>query len=143
MRRTILATVTVLAIGTGTAGIMIAEAQPAPPPAGADAGPPSRPQGMGWMHRMRGWGEGREGRRPTERGTFALVFRHEDRQLTPPDVQKITEAFLLWRGNHTWKVVNVAAAPDGSIGFSLTTQEGSVIANFTMDPHTGRVTRTG
>ena len=144
MRKTILATVAVLAIGTGTAGVLIAEAQPAPPP-GPDAGAPPGPQHMGWMRRMHGWGEGRwgEGRRPVEPGTFALVFRHEDRQLTPPDVQKIAEAFLLWRGNHTWKVVNVAAAPDGSIGFSLATQEGSVIASFTMDPHSGRVTRTG
>jgi hypothetical protein len=95
---------------------------------------------MGWMHRMREW---REGRRPIPPGTFALVYRHEDRQLAPPDVQKIAEAFLLWNGNHTWKVVNVAAAADGSIGFSLATQEGSVIASFTMDPHSGRVTRTG
>lgn len=140
MRKTILATVAVLAIGASTAGILIAEAQPAPPPPGANADGPRGPQRMGWMHRMHDW---REGRRPIAPGTFALVFRHEDRQLTPPDVQKIAEAFLLWRGNHTWKVVNVAAAPDGSIAFSLATQEGSMIASFTMDPHTGRVTRTG
>lgn len=140
MRKSILATITMLAIGASTAGVLIAEAQPAPPPVGADAGPPPRPDGMGWMHRMHEW---REGRGPVAPGTFALVYRHDDRQLTPPDVQKIAEAFLLWNGNHTWKVVNVAAAPDGAIGFSLATQEGSVIASFTMDPHTGRVTRTG
>ena len=76
-------------------------------------------------------------------GTFALVYRQEDRQLAPADVQKIAEAFLLWRGNHTWKVVNVAPASDGTVGFALATPEGSVIARFTMDPHSGRVTRTG
>ena len=42
--------------------------------------------------------------------TFALVYRQEDRKLTPPDVQKIAEAFLLWNGNHSWKVVDVAPA---------------------------------
>ena len=75
--------------------------------------------------------------------TFALVYPQEDRKLTPPDVQKIAEAFLLWHGNHTWKVVEVAPTADGAIGFALATQEGSVIARFTMDPHTARVTRTG
>ena len=44
-----------------------------------------------------------------------------DRKLTPPDVQKIAEAFLLWNGNHSWKVIDVAPAPDGTIGFALAT----------------------
>jgi len=87
--------------------------------------------------------EGREGRGRMAPGTFALVYRHEDRQLTPPDVQKIAEAFLLWRGNHTWKVANVKPTSEGAIGFDLTTANGDVIASFTMDPHTGRVSRTG
>jgi hypothetical protein len=76
------------------------------------------------------------------RAAFALVYPQADRNLTGADVQKIAEAFLLFRGNHTWKVVEVAPAADGTIGFALATQEGSVIARFTMDPHTGRVTRT-
>ena len=143
MRKTILAIMAVLALGGTTTGILIAHAQPAPPPPGGPgAPPPPRPPWMGWMHRDHaGWD--REGRRPISPRTFALVYRQEDRQLTPPDVQKIAEAFLLWNGNHTWKVMNVAAGSDGSIGFSLATQEGSVIASFTMDPHTGRITRTG
>ena len=70
-------------------------------------------------------------------------FANKDRNLTPPDVQTIAQAFLLWHGNHTWKVVNVAPTSDGAIGFSLATEDGSVIATFTMDPHTGHVTRTG
>ena len=144
MRQTLLAAATAFVIGAASVGALVSHAQPAPPPPG---GPDdSRPD----MHRP-GWMEGRhrmhegmrEGHGLMDRQTLALVYRQADRNLTPPDVQKIAEAFLLWSGNHTWKVVNVAAAPDGSIGFSLATQEGSVIAQFTMNPHTGRVTRTG
>lgn len=141
MRNTILATVAVLAIGGVTTGILVADAQPAPPPPGPQAGGPmQRPQWGGWMRRMR---DRREGRGPVAPGTFALIYRQEDRQLTPPDVQKIAEAFLLWQGNHTWKVANVKQASDGAIGFDLTTASGDVVASFTMDPHSGRMTRTG
>jgi hypothetical protein len=140
MRKTLLTALAVVTIGGAAAGVLIANAQPAPP--SATDGPPGRPPWMGMMHHMHDRGDGdRPGM--NLRRTFALVYRHEDRQLTPPDVQKIAEAFLLWNGNHTWKVVNVAAASDGSIAFSLATQDGSVIASFTMDPHTGRMTRTG
>jgi hypothetical protein len=75
--------------------------------------------------------------------TFALIYPQQDRQLAPADVQKIAEGFLLWRGNHTWKVSDVAPTADGPIGFNLTTPEGSVVAKFTMDPHTGRIQRVG
>ena len=136
MRRTILAAVAVLAIGGAATGIMIANAQPAPPPAGMEG----RPHWMGWMHRGHDWTRGEGMQRPR---TFALVYPQEDRKLTPPDVQKIAEAFLLWNGNHTWKVVEVAPTTDGAVGFGLATPEGSVIARFTMDPHSGRVTRAG
>jgi hypothetical protein len=71
------------------------------------------------------------------------LFRPDDRQLTAPEVQKIAEAFLLWNGNRTWKVTEVAAGPDGRIGFAFATAEGSVIARFTMDSKTGRVRRIG
>jgi hypothetical protein len=142
MRKAILATVAVLAIGGGTAGVLIAQAQPAPSPPTADApATQPRPQWMGWMHRMHG---GRDGGRFGEmRRNFGLVYRHEDRQLAPQDVQKIAEAFLLWNGNHSWKVANVKPVSDGAIGFDLTTASGDVVASFTMDPHTARVTRTG
>ena len=141
MRKTLLAAAAAFVIGGVSAGSLISYAQPAPPP-----GPPGGP-GMphpgwhhpgpwGWMHHWRG----EHG--PIAPGTFALVFRHRDRNLSPSDVQTIAQAFLLWHGNHTWKVVNVAPAPGGAIGFSLATQTGSVIASFTMDPHTGHVTRT-
>jgi hypothetical protein len=141
MRKTILTAVAVLAIGGTATGIMVAEAQPAPPPPGVDAPPPPNGPhwGMGWMHRMHAR---QDGRGPMGLRKFALVYPQEDRKLTPPDVQKIAEAFLLWNGNHTWKVVNVTAGSDSAIGFSLATQDGSVIASFTMDPHTGRISRT-
>ena len=99
---------------------------------------PSRRSRQGWTGQ-----DGPRGDRMQRLRTFALIYPQEDRKLTPPDVQKIAEAFLLWRGNHSWKVVEVAPTADGAIGFALATQEGSVIARFTMDPHTARVTRTG
>jgi hypothetical protein len=135
MRKTILTVAAALAIGGAATGILIANAQPAPLAPGAQGQLP----GMGWMNR------GQDGRREgwmQRQRTFALVYSQEDRKLTAPDVQKIAEAFLLWHGNHTWKVVEVAPAADGTIGFALATQDGSVIARFTMDPHSGRVTRT-
>ena len=146
MRQTILAAAAAFVIGGASIGALVSHAQPAPPPPGPDGGPGGGPAGMhhpGWMAWRHHMHDGmRDGRRPAP-GTFALVHRQADRNLAPPDVQKIAEALLLWNGNHAWKVVNVAATSDGAIGFSLATQEGSVIAQFTMDPHTGHVTRTG
>jgi hypothetical protein len=129
-------------IGGATVGSLMTYAQPAPPPGPGPhpgmAGPDGRHHHgpMAWLHH---WRE----HRPSNHGSFALVYRQADRNLTPPDVQKIAEAFLLWNGNHTWKVIDVAPAADGAIGFALATPEGSVIARFTMDPHTGHVARTG
>jgi hypothetical protein len=74
---------------------------------------------------------------------FALIYRQKDRALSPADVQKIAEAFLLWNGNHTWKVANAAATADGLVAFDLTAPDGSVIAKFTMDPHTAKIARVG
>ncbi len=137
MRKTILTALAVLAIGGAAAGIVVARAQPAPP--APDAGGPP-PQGwMGWAHHGHDWQ--RHGEMMQRLRAFALVYPQKDRKLTPPDVQKIAEAFLLWHGNHDWKVINVAPTTDGPIGFALATQDGSVIARFTMDPHTARVER--
>ena len=142
MRKSILWALVVLIVGGAGAGVLIANAQPAPPPAAQDVSPaPARPPWMGWMRwqHLRAMREGR----PVQPRPFALVYRQSDRQLAPADVQKIAEGFLLWNGNHSWKVVDVAPAPDGSIGFALATSDGSVIARFAMDPHSGRVTRAG
>jgi hypothetical protein len=136
VRQTILAAAAAFVIGGIATGAVLSQAQPAPPPTHEMGGAPPHPGPMEWGHRMMQ-------HRPFNPRAFALIYRQQDRQLTPADVQKIAEAFLLWNGNHTWKVTNVAPSADGPIGFSLTTPEGSVVAKFTMDPHTGRISRVG
>ena len=144
MRQILLATVAASVIGVIAMGTVLSHAEPAPlPPGQVDGGPPS--PNRAWMGGWRGHHSGPHAQ--TWRGynirAFALVYRQSDRQLSPADVEKIVEGFLLWNGNHTWKVSNVASTTDGAIEFSLTTPEGSVIAKFTMDPHTGWVQRIG
>lgn len=144
MRETIVAAVAAFVLGGVSTGVLLARAQPAgPPPDGPRGELAARAPGMGpggrpWGDRMRE----RMGHRAEMRRAFALINRADDRKLTPPDVQKIAEAFLLWNGNHAWKVVNVAADGD-AIGFDLATAEGSVIARFAMDPKTGHLSRRG
>jgi hypothetical protein len=139
MRKTIVTAVAAFLLGSATTGALIARAQQAPPmqPPMAGVSPTDRATGQGpWGERMRQ----RQAQRMEMMRAFALVPRAEDRRLSPPDVQKIAEAFLLWNGNHSWKVINVR--PDGdAIGFDMATAEGSVIAHFTMDPKTARLAR--
>jgi hypothetical protein len=140
MRKLLLATIATITLGglTTAAVLTHAGAQPAPPapvagdppaPGGWRMGP--HPGGPGWHHHA-----GHMMR------TFALLFRPDDRKLTGAEVQKIAEAFLVWNGNRTWKVTEVTAGPDGTVGFAFATPDGSVIARFTMDSKTGRVHRT-
>ncbi len=143
MRQTLLAAAAAFVIGGIATGAALSQAQPAPPPVQeTDGGPmhlglhPGHPGMMEARHHMM------RGRMRNMRA-FALIYRQQDRNLAPADVQKIAEAFLLWNGNHTWKVSNVAPTADGPIGFSLTTAEGSVVAKFTMDPHNGKIERVG
>lgn len=150
MRNIIVTAVAAFALGGITTGVLLAQAQPAGPPPGGPDGTPGgfmhHGPGMGgpgggwggpggWMHRQ-------HAHRMGMMRKFALVYRAEDRKLTPPDVQKIAEAFLLWNGNHTWKVANVKPAGD-LIGFDLAAPDGSVIASFTMDPKNAHVDRKG
>jgi len=138
MRQTLLATVAAFVIGGVTVGAVMSYAQPAPaPPAG------SPDQHAAWHQPDRSGMTSRRAMWRHRRGTFALIYTQPDRRLTPDDVRKIAQGLLLWRGNHDWKVVDVAPQSDGAIGFSLATQSGSVIAKFSMDPHTGRVIRLG
>lgn len=143
MRQTILAAAAAFVVGGIATGAVLSQAQPAPPPAQQVDGAPA--PGHHWAG---GWGHhpgqgGQAWMHHHHPHPFALVYRQQDRNLAPADVQKIAEGFLLWNGNHSWKVTNVAATADGPIGFDLATQEGSVIAKFTMDPHTGRIHRVG
>ena len=145
MRKAVLAAIAAVAIA-GAAGGGALMAQPAPgAPSGPDAGAPGPDARPGWMHWMHHHLEGmEEGRgRQFEPGTFALFHRPADRQLTAADVQKIAEGFLLWNGNHTWKVTDVAPGTDGQIGFAFSAPDNTVIARFSMDAKTGRLTRTG
>jgi len=136
MRQTLLAAATAFVVGGVATGAMLSQAQPAPP--AIDQPGPDR---AGPMRHWMGWGHHRHPGQGLR--SFGLIYRQPDRQLAPADVQKIAEAFLLWNGNHTWKVTDVAATADGPIAFSLTTPEGSVVAKFSMDPHTGQITRLG
>jgi hypothetical protein len=125
---------------------------PPPPGAGAPPPPPPPPPGRAGGPGLGGPGmprPGMPGPRPSwghdwhHPPLFGLFFQREDKQLTPADVQKIAEAFLLWQGNRDWKVTQVAALPDGRIAFDLATADGGVIAKFTMDGRTGRIQRIG
>jgi hypothetical protein len=142
MRQTILAAAAFL-IGSIATGTVLSQAQPAPsgpphaPPMGMMPMEGHGPQGM--MGPMHGMGADR----PFHPRDFALIYRQADRQLSAADVQKIAEAFLLWHGNHTWKITDVAATAEGLIAFSVTTPEGSIVAKFTMGPHSGRLQRVG
>jgi hypothetical protein len=148
MRQTLLAAAAAFVIGGIATGTVLSQAQPAPPPPAPPADAPAvgdtPPPGHHWMG---GWGHhrGEDGHAWHHHGgsPFALIYRQHDRQLAPGDVQKVVEGFLLWNGNHTWKVIDVAPTSDGPIGFSLATPDGSVIAKFTMDPHSGRIHRVG
>ncbi len=151
MRHTVLTAVVAFTIGGIATGAVLsrAETPPSPPSPMAD-GPMAdkmTPPGHRWFG---GWGHGQPG--PDAEGwnhhrdmmrTFALVYRQPDRALVPADVRKIAEGFLLWQGNHSWKVTNVAAEPDGPIGFDIATPDGSTVAKFTMDPHSGKIERAG
>jgi hypothetical protein len=107
---------------------------PGPPRPGMDGRPGwGRGPMQGWQHRPM-WHRA---------NLFGLFFHPADKQLTPADVQKIAEAFLLWQGNRDWKVTQVAAGDDGKIGFAFATADGGVIARFTMDSKTGRLARVG
>src|SRR5205823_7165634 len=112
--------------------VQLASAQqtPAGAPAAAPSGEameqnpgPGGMRGMHWRQRMREMGMHEMGRGAMGHGhlagpgTFALFYQQADRQLSAADVQKIAEAFLLWHGNHSWKVVNVAEGADNTVGF--------------------------
>ena len=148
MRFPTLVTLIALSGAIAIGATLVVQAQPAPPPPN---GPMGRPMG-GPMADEAGPGPlppGMHGPRPGMGpmqhgpGLFGLMYHPEDRKLTPPDVQKIAEAFLLWNGNRTWKVTDVAADGDSRIRFAFATADGGVIARFTMDAKTGRIARLG
>ncbi|GIX08559.1 hypothetical protein [Elioraea sp.] len=88
----------------------------------------------------RGWhrGEHRPG------GPFGRFFINRDnKNLSNDDVRKIAEAGLLWFGERNWRIGEVTDAGSRAARFTLTTENGGVIATFEMDRDTGRVRRVG
>ena len=139
MRKPISAILAAIALVGGIAlAAPAAKAQPAPSmPPMQHPGPMMPGGGMhpGWMH-----GPGAFRGLHNRLRQFALIFPAADRALTGADVQKIAEAFLLWNGNHSWKVTEVAEEPD-RVTFAFATPDGTVIARFAMNRHTGRPER--
>jgi len=74
--------------------------------------------------------------------TWGLFHRPADLGLSAADVQTIAEAILLRNGEHDWKVGDVTANADHTVSFAFLTAHGDVIARFTMDTETGRISRT-
>ncbi|MBV9757299.1 MAG: hypothetical protein JO047_09615 [Alphaproteobacteria bacterium] len=158
MRKTIIAAVAASAITGAVAGGMVrlAAAQQTPPAEQAPFEPGQQPGQFGhhgmmgrmgggmWarMHWMRHMHDGFMHGGFAAPGTFALLYHPADRQLNAGDVQKIAEAFLIWNGNHTWKVADVADNAD-SVGFAYAAPDGTVIARFSMDKRTGHLARVG
>jgi len=103
-----------------------------------------RGDGPGWHRGERG-GHGREyGRHGGMGGPFGRFFINRDnKNLTNDEVRKIAEAGLLWFGERSWRIGEVKDAGPGMAEFTLTTDNGGVIARFTMDRNTGRVRRVG
>lgn len=148
--------VTVLAAGLATAGLvgygagkMGAHAQGGPPAMGQGMMGQGMGQGMGpGMMGERGPGARMDGMRGEHRGMgrhggpFAGFFINRDnKNLTNDDVRKIAEAGLLWFGERNWRIGEVKDAGSRTAEFALTTENGGVIARFTMDRDTGRVRR--
>lgn len=141
-------------------GQLLADATMPPPPApggdptadapGAMDHMPPPPPGMG-PHGMEGMGmpphPGMHGpfmdRMRHMAATWGLFYNQRDKKLSVSDVQTLAQAVLLVHGNHSWKVADVTPAADGSISFAYTTADGSVIARFSIDPHSGRMHRIG
>lgn len=145
MRKTVIAAVTALSLAGAAGGAAVAFGQPMPPPPangpGMNVPPPPGPDGpSAWMHRM--W-RMRMRNRPFMPGTFALFDRRVDRQLGPQDVQVIAQGILLWNGNHTWRVSDIQPGPNDTIQFAYTAPDGTSIARFAINVHTGRIIRTG
>ena len=143
MRKSLIAATAALALAAGAVAMPLAQA--APPPPGPMGGPPmggpmGGPHPHPWMRGM--WHHPRH-KRLIAPGTFALFYHPKDRQLTAADVSAIATGFLRWNGNHSWKVIDVKPAGEAHIGFAYATADGSVIARFTINSHTGRIRRVG
>jgi hypothetical protein len=148
-----LATAGLVGYGAGSMGAF-AQGGPGGPGMGPGGGPGMMmergdgPRGP-WAQRggaMRGeWGERGWQRGQHHRGgPFGGFFINRDnKNLTNDEVRKIAEAGLLWFGERNWRIGEVADSGSRTARFTLTTENGGVIATFEMDRDTGRVRRVG
>lgn len=145
-----LATAGLVGYGAGSMGAF-AQGGPGPGPGMGPGGGPGmmmeRGDGpSGWAERRgamrgeRGWQRGHHHRG----GPFGEFFINRDnKNLTNDDVRKIAEAGLLWFGERNWRIGEVSDSGSRAARFTLTTENGGVIATFEMDRDTGRVRRVG
>jgi len=116
-------------------GMMMGEGGPRGPGGGPGGGP-------GWQ---RGDGPGHGGEHGRHGGMGGMMGRffinRDNKNLTNDDVRKIAEAGLLWFGERNWRIGEVKDAGSRTAEFTLTAENGGVIARFTMDRDTGRVRR--
>jgi hypothetical protein len=92
------------------------------------------------MRGERGWHRGQHHRGGPLAGFF---INRDNKNLTNDDVRKIAEAGLLWFGERTWRIGEVTDSGSRTARFTLTTENGGVIATFEMDRDTGRLRRVG
>jgi hypothetical protein len=122
--------------------------QPAAPPGAAEAPAPGRDGPPPWA-RGRGGPGGHEhgGPRwgmPGMGGPAGRLFAfRQDKALTPDEVRRIAEGFLLYLGEREWRVVDVAEGPDNTVTFGVAPREGVAFMRFAMDRRTGQVRRIG
>jgi len=120
--------------------MMLAQSGPSGPAAGPGAGPGAErgPGPMGWRgghhgHGFRGGMQGGPGR-------FGMM--RTDKNLTPDEVRKIAEGFLLWRGERQLRVGAVEPGEGDWINLSVVTADnGGFVLRLAMDKNTGRIRR--
>jgi len=153
---------TVVGAGAFAAGKAVAQGGPGGGPGGMPFGGPGmmaqgfgpggpgmmregegRGRGPGMMREGFGHGEGhgwRGGHMQGGPGRFGMT--RFDKNLTPDEVRRIVDGFLLWRGERQLKAGTVEAGEGNWINFAVVTADnGGFVARFAMDKNTGRVRR--
>jgi hypothetical protein len=129
-------------IGSAAAvfGLLDADAQQFPLGGGPSVPLNGDLPGSAGPHRMRGWIHTGGPALAFGPETLGLVYDKPDKELTEADVQKIAEAFLLFHGNHSWRVTNVVLNGDVVI-FAIATDQNAIVATFAMNRHSAELQR--
>jgi len=121
-------------------GMMMGEGGPRGP--GGGPGGPAWQRGDGPPHwRMAERGRGVKGHGDIGGMMGRFFINRDNKNLTNDEVRKIAEAGLLWFGERNWRIGEVRDAGSRTAEFTLVTENGGVIARFTMDRDTGRIRR--